>query len=286
MVGRAEAAGRLTFDLGPLGPLFVAELLLLGTVVGFLAGMLGIGGGMMMVPIITLLLLERGVEAGLAVKMAIATSGASILFTSVSSLLAHHRHGAVRWPLVAAFAPGIAIGGVAAGAGVLALVRGQWLAIAFAAFNAIVAWRMWTGGTPKGERGLPGPAALVSVGAVIGFICALVGAGGAFLSVPFMTRCSVPMREAVGTSAALGFPVALASTVGYVAGGWSLPQALPGALGYLYLPGILIVALASVLMAPLGARMAHRMPVARLRRAFGLLLGVLAAYMAWQAMKG
>lgn len=276
----------MIIDLGPLGALFVAELLLLGTAVGFLAGMLGIGGGMMMVPVITLLLLERGVEAGLAVKMAIATSSASILFTSVSSLLAHHRHGAVRWPLVAAFAPGIAMGGIAAGAGVLALVRGQWLAIAFALFNAVVAWRMWTGGTPKGERGLPGPAALVGVGAGIGFICALVGAGGAFLSVPFMTRCSVPMREAVGTSAALGFPIALASTVGYVAGGWSLPQALPGAFGYLYLPGILIVALASVLMAPVGARAAHRMPVVKLRRAFGLLLGVLAAYMAWQAIKG
>ena len=155
-----------------------------------------------------------------------------------------------------------------------------------ALFNAVVAWRMWTGGTPKGERGLPGPAALVGVGAGIGFICALVGAGGAFLSVPFMTRCSVPMREAVGTSAALGFPIALASTVGYIAGGWSLPQALPGAFGYLYLPGILIVALASVLMAPIGARTAHRMPVVKLRRAFGLLLGLLAAYMAWQAIKG
>jgi uncharacterized membrane protein YfcA len=269
-----------------LSALFVAELLALGAVVGFMAGLLGIGGGMMMVPVMTLLLMQRGVESGLAVKMAIATSGASILFTSVSSLLAHHRHGAVRWPLVAAFAPGVALGGIAAGAGVLALVRGQWLAIAFAVFNAGMAWRMWRGSAPTAARTLPGTPGLVGVGAAIGFISALVGAGGAFLSVPFMTRCSVPMREAVGTSAALGFPIALASSIGYVLGGWSMPQALPGSFGYLYLPGILIVAAASVTLAPLGARTAHRIPVAKLRRAFGLTLGVLAAYMAWQAFKG
>ena len=266
--------------------LLVAELLALGAVVGFMAGLLGIGGGMMMVPVMTLLLMQRGVESGLAVKMAIATSGASILFTSLSSLLAHHRHGAVRWPLVASLSPGILVGGIVAGAAVLATLRGQWLALAFAMFNAVMAWRMWTGGAPKAGRALPGRAAQVGVGAGIGFVSALVGAGGAFLAVPFMTRCSVPMREAVGTSAALGFPVALASSAGYVLGGWSLPAALPGAFGYLYLPGILIVAAAIMSLAPLGARAAHRMPVARLRRIFGLLLGVLAAYMAVQAFKG
>ncbi len=272
--------------MAELGALFIAELLLLGAIVGFLAGLLGIGGGMMMVPVMTLLLMQRGVDSGLAVKMAIATSGASILFTSVSSLLAHHRLGAVRWPLVAAFAPGVALGGIAAGAGVLALVQGQWLAMAFAVFNAVMAWRMWSGSTPTGQRALPGTFGLAGVGAGIGFISALVGAGGAFLSVPFMTRCSVPMREAVGTSAALGFPIALASSAGYVLGGWSLSNALPGAIGYLYLPGILIVASASVLLAPIGARTAQRISVAQLRRAFGLLLGALAMYMAWQAIKG
>ena len=183
-------------------------------------------------------------------------------------------------------APGIALGGIVAGAGVLAALRGQWLAIAFAAFNAVMAWRMWHGGAPRAARSLPGRAGLVGVGAGIGFFSALVGAGGAFLSVPFMTRCSVPMREAVGTSAALGLPVALASSLGYLLGGWSLPQALPGSFGYLYLPGILIVAVASVLLAPVGARAAQRVAVAQLRRMFGLLLGALALYMAWQAFKG
>jgi uncharacterized membrane protein YfcA len=267
-----------------VGPLLIAELLLLGTAVGFLAGLLGIGGGMMMVPFITLLLLQRGVDAALAVKMGIATSGTSIVFTSLSSLLAHHRLGAVRWPLVRAFVPGIAIGGIAAGVGVLAAIKGQWLAIAFAVFNGIMAWRMWTGAGTSATRAMPGSPALVGVGAAVGFVSSLVGAGGAFLFVPFMTRCSVPLREAVGTAAALGFPIALAASVGYVLGGWSLPPALPGAIGYLYVPGILIVALTSVLMAPVGTRVAHRWSVARLRRAFALLLFALAAYMAHQAL--
>jgi uncharacterized membrane protein YfcA len=267
-----------------IGPLLVGELLLLGTLVGFLAGLLGIGGGMMMVPFITLLLLQRDVEAALAVKMAIATSGASIVFTSLSSLAAHHRLGSVRWPLVAAFVPGIALGGIAAGAGVLAAIKGQWLAVVFAFFNGVMAWRMWTGAGTAATRKLPGAPALVGIGAAVGFISALVGAGGAFLFVPFMARCSVPLREAVGTSAALGFPIALAASIGYVLGGWSVPPALPGAFGYLYLPGIVVVALTSVLMAPVGARVAHRWSGARLRKAFALLLLALALYMARQAI--
>jgi uncharacterized membrane protein YfcA len=171
-----------------LSLLLVLELLLLGAVVGFMAGLLGIGGGMMMVPVMTLLLMHRGVEPGLAVKMGIATSGASIVFTSVSSLLAHHRLGAVRWPLVLALTPGIALGGVISGAGVLSVVRGQWLALAFAGFNAVMAWRMWRVAPPAAGHALPGRMGLVGAGAGIGFISALVGAGGAFLSVPFMTR--------------------------------------------------------------------------------------------------
>jgi uncharacterized membrane protein YfcA len=269
-----------------LGATLVAELLLLGVVVGFLAGLLGIGGGMMMVPIMTFLLSQRGVEASLAVKMAIATSGATILFTSLSSLSAHHRHGNVRWPLVARLVPGILAGGLAAGAGAVALLKGQVLGLVFAAFNVVMATRMLRGSDAAAGRALPGTAGLFGAGAGIGFMSGLLGAGGAFLSVPFMTWCSVPLREAVGTSAALGFPIAVAATIGYVIGGWDLLAALPGAFGYLYLPGIAIVSLASVTTAPLGARAAQRMPVRRLRRTFALLLLALAGYMAWKSLAG
>ena len=267
-----------------INPAFIAELLALGTVIGFLAGLLGIGGGMMMVPVMSWLLTQRGVAPGLAVKMAIATSMATILFTSLSSVRAHHRLGAVRWPIVGHMAPGIVVGGLVAGAGAFAVLKGQGLALIFALFIGYSSLQMLRGKQPKPSRAMPGPAGQAAVGGAIGFVSALLGAGGAFLSVPFMTWCNVPPRHAVGTSAALGFPIALAATAGYVISGWGLPPALPGAFGYLYLPALAIVAAASMLLAPWGARTAQRINVLVLRRLFALLLASLAISMAWRSL--
>mgnify|MGYP005847790607 CR=1 FL=1 len=267
-------------------PLLVVELLALGCVVGFLAGLLGVGGGMMLVPFITLILSNRGVDAGLAVKMAIATSMATILFTSLSSVRAHHARGAVRWDLVRTIAPGIVVGGLLTGAGIFAVVRGQWLALFFAAFIGAMATQMLLARAPHPTRTMPGPLGQSAVGGAIGLLSGLVGAGGAFLSVPFMTRGNVPIHQAVGTSAALGFPIALANTVGYVIAGWSLDGALPGSLGYLYLPALAIVSVASVMLAPLGAHVSHRMNVRQLKRVFALLLYALAAYMLHKGLQG
>lgn len=269
-----------------LGATLVAELLALGVVAGFLAGLLGIGGGMLMVPVLTLLLAQRGVEAGLAVKMAIATSMATILFTSLSSVRAHHRLGTVRWPLVRSLAPGILLGGLAAGAGAFAVLKGRALALFFALFIGYMALQMLRGRQPRPGRTLPGSAGQTGVGAAIGFASGLLGAGGAFLSVPFMIWCNVPPRQAVGTSAALGFPIAAAATAGYVISGWSLPAPLPGAFGYLFLPAVAIIAAASVSAAPLGAHAAQRIDVAWLRRLFALLLLALAATMLSRAWAG
>jgi len=261
----------------------IVELLALGALVGFLAGLLGIGGGMMLVPSMTYLVSARGVEPGLAVKMAIATSMATIMFTSIASLRAHHRHGAVRWDLLKTLAPGIIAGGLAAGAGLFALLEGQALAVLFAVFIGWSALQMLRGRQPKPGRQLPGPAGQFVVGSGIGLVSGLLGAGGAFMSVPFMVRCNVPLRAAVGTSAAIGLPIALASTTGVVFSGWSLAPALPGAFGYLWLPALAVVSLASMLLAPLGARVAHRTDVNRLRQLFALLLLALAGYMLGQA---
>ncbi len=260
----------------------VAELLTLGLVVGFLAGLLGVGGGMMLVPVLTLLFSQRGVPAGLAVKMAIATSMSTIVFTSLSSVRAHQSLGNVRWTVVRSFAPGMMAGSLLAGAGAFALLKGQALALGFAGFMTYLALQMLRGVQPRPERELPGPLGLAAVGGGIGFLSALVGAGGAFLSVPFMTWCNVPPREAAGTSSALGFPIALASTMGYVVSGWGLPAALPGTVGYLNLPALLLVSLASVSLAPLGARAAQRLPVATLKRLFAVLLLALAITMLWR----
>lgn len=265
--------------LAGIEPGLVLELVLIGVGAGFLAGLLGIGGGMVMVPFLTLILTQRGVPGDLAVKMAIATAMATILFTSLSTTRAHHRRGAVRWDIVRAMAPGIALGGLAAGAGVFALVKGQALALFFALFVAYSATQMLLAKAPKPTRQLPGRAGQATVGAGIGFFAGLVGAGGAFIAVPFMTRCNVPIHNAVATGAAIGFPIALANTLGYVIGGWSLPAALPGALGFLFLPALGLIALASVWVAPLGARVAHALDVRQLQRIFAVMLYVIAAEM-------
>jgi uncharacterized protein len=268
----------------------VAELLALGMVAGFLAGLMGIGGGMLMVPFMTFILSQRGVESGLAVKMAIATSMATIAFTSISSMRAHHRLGAVRWVLVAGLAPGIVGGGVLAGAAAFGVLKGQALALGFALFITYSAVQMLRDKKPTPGRHLPGWAGLTTVGAGIGFLSGLVGAGGAFMSVPFMVWCNVPIRHAVGTSAALGLPIALASTLGYVISGWGLPTGLqtglPGAWGYLYLPALVLVSVASVSLAPLGARTAQRLDVKQLRRLFACLLLGLAGYMLNKGLVG
>ena len=265
--------------------ILAAELLLLGCFTGFLAGLLGIGGGMLLVPFLSFILSQRGVAPGMAVKMAIATSMTTIVFTSLSSVRAHHKRGAVRWSLVRNMAPGIVLGGLAAGAGAFAIVKGQALALFFAAFVTFSATQMLRGRPPHPDRDMPGRLGQAAAGSGIGFLSGLVGAGGGFVSVPFMTRCNVPIHNAVATSAALGFPIALANTVGYLLGGIGLAPALPGALGYLYLPALGVVAVASVTLAPMGARAAHALDVRQLKRAFAVLLYALAGYMLYRGLQ-
>ncbi|HUG24332.1 sulfite exporter TauE/SafE family protein [Piscinibacter sp.] len=269
-----------------LGWPLVFQLLVLGCFTGFLAGLLGIGGGMLMVPFMTLILSAQGVPAVLSVKMAIATSMATILFTSISSVRAHHARGGVRWDLVRTLAPGIVAGGLVAGAGVFAILKGTTLALVFAVFVGFSATQMLLNKKPHASRQMPGPAGRFAAGGIIGFVSGLVGAGGGFISVPFMAWCNVAMHTAVATSAALGFPIALANTAGYVVGGWSLENPLPGSVGYLWLPALLLIGATSVLFAPLGARAAHAMPVQQLRRVFALMLYALAAYMLYKAIRG
>lgn len=260
-----------------LDPTLVVALLLIGTVTGFLAGLLGIGGGMVMVPFVTIILTHRGYPPEYTVKMAVATSLATIAFTSLSSVRAHHKRGAVLWPVVKVLAPGILVGSLL-GAQVAHALPGRLLGIFFAVFVAFSATQMLLNRKPKPSRTMPGPAATFGVGTAIGGLSALVGAGGAFMSVPFMTWCNIKIHDAVGTSSALGFPIAVAGTLGYIWAGHGLPQMPPGSIGYLYLPGLVIISAASMLMAPVGARTAHRMDIAPLRKVFAIVLYCLAAY--------
>ena len=268
----------------PIDPLLVIELAALGLVTGFLAGLLGIGGGMIMVPLISAILSGRGVAPGLAVKMAIATSMGTIIFTSVSSVRAHHKKGAVRWDIVKRLAPGIVLGAMVASLGVFALLKGSALYFVFAAFVAFSGSQMFLDKKPAPTRQLPGTPGLLGAGGVIGFLSGLVGAGGGFVSVPFMTWCNVAIHNAVATSAALGFPIALANVVGYVIAGQQLQDLPPYSFGYLWLPALVVIACCSVLMAPLGAKAAHALPVKKLKRVFALVLFSLAAYMLYKGI--
>ena len=268
-----------------LGWQLVIELLVLGGFTGFIAGLLGVGGGMLLVPFMTLLLSIKGMPQQHVVKMAVATSLATICFTSLSSLRAHHQRGAVRWDVVRTLAPGIVVGSVL-GAHVAKALPASLLSILFAVFVSFSALQMLQGKKPSASRQVPGTAGMVGVGGFIGAVSALVGAGGAFLSVPFMTACNLPIHHSVATAAALGLPIALGGTFGYIWAGWSLADMPAGTLGFIYLPALFTLALASVLTAPLGARAAHKLDVKVLKRIFAALLCSLGGYMFYQGLKG
>ncbi|NLF55804.1 MAG: sulfite exporter TauE/SafE family protein [Thauera phenolivorans] len=250
----------------------------LGAVVGFFAGLLGVGGGGIMVPMLTTLFLAQGFPLAQVVHMALGTSMAAIVMTSVSSLRAHHRHGAVRWDVVRRITPGILLG-TFGGTFIASRVDTAGLAVFFVVFMGYVSIQMLLNIKPKPTRELPGTAGMSAAGLLIGGVSALVAIGGGSLSVPFMTWCNVKVQNAIGTSAAIGLPIALAGTVGYLVNGWSAVGTPPLTLGYVYLPALVFVSLVSMATAPYGARLAHRLPVATLKKVFAGVLMLLCAKM-------
>ncbi len=267
-----------------LEPLLLVELAILGVGTGLLAGLLGIGGGMVMVPFLTVILSSRGAAPDLAVKMAIATSMATIIFTSVSSVRAHHKRGAVRWDIVKRLAPGIVLGSLMSSMGVFALLKGSYLAIFFGLFVGFSATQMFIDKKPKPSRQMPDTGGQLAAGGFIGFLSGLVGAGGGFVSVPFMTWCNVSIHNAVATSAALGFPIAVANVAGYIFSGQGVQNLPEGAFGYIWLPALVVIAICSVFMAPIGAKAAHNLPVGKLKKVFATVLYLLSAYMLWKGL--
>jgi uncharacterized membrane protein YfcA len=193
---------------------------------------------------------------------------------------AHHRQGAVEWPLLRRIAPGIVLGTLA-GAMLAAQMPARVLKLFFVAFLFYAAAQMWLDFKPVPHRALPGRAGTTLAGGVIGAVSSWVGIGGGTLSVPFMLWHNVPLHRAIATSAAIGFPIAIAGAAGYLLGGWDVGGRPAGSLGFIYLPALAGIALGSVLTAPLGARTAHRLPVRPLKRIFALLLLALALRMAW-----
>ncbi|MDI9334297.1 MAG: sulfite exporter TauE/SafE family protein [Cytophagales bacterium] len=267
-----------------LEPMLIAELALLGTFTGFLAGALGIGGGMITVPFVTYILVHRGVNADLSVKMAIATSMAAIVFISLSNVRAQHKRGAIRWDIFRNISPGIIVGTLITSIGIFNFVKGQALAIFFGLFITYSATKMLLAKKPAASQTMPSPTRQGLAGVLIGMLSGLVGAGGAFISVPYMTARNVPIHNAIATSAAFGMPLAIFSAIGFIYSGWNAPDLPPGALGFVFLPALAVLAIASSLMAPLGVKASHRLPMLALKRLFACLLYALAAYMLWKGL--
>jgi len=249
----------------------------LGAFAGVLAGLLGVGGGLVIVPMLTFIFIAQQMPAEHIIHLALGTSLASIMFTSISSLRAHHLRGAVDWFVVRRITPGI-LAGTFFGSWVAAQLSTGFLKAFFVVFLYFVAVQMLLDIRPHPHRQLPGRAALFGVGGLIGGVSSLVGIGGGSMSVPFMIWCNIALRNAIGTSAAIGFPIALAGAVGYVVNGLAV-RLPPYTLGFVYLPALLGVSVASVLTAPLGARLAHALPIGGLKKIFALLLIVMGTKM-------
>lgn len=246
--------------------------LALGMAAGLLAGLLGVGGGIVLVPGLLLVFAAWGVDSSVTAHTAIATSLACIVFTALSAIRAHHHRGSVDWAVVLRMAPGLVLGALA-GTVVADALSGPMLQRVFGALALLVALRMLAPSRkPNGRFPLPGTAGLSTAGGVIGSISSLMGIGGGSLTVPFLAVCRVPMVRAVGTSSACGLPLAVAGTVGYIVTGWDAADTLPGSAGYILLPAVACIVLASMSFAPLGARLAHRLPATGLKRCFGVLL--------------
>lgn len=243
------------------------EFALIGLLAGYLAGFLGIGGGFVVVPALTWLFLREASTAPWAIHMAVGTSLATMLVTSLSSILAHHRRRAIRWTLVRSLAPGLVAGAVL-GALIADALAADELGRVFGGFALLAGLQLILGRNPEGEQAVPSQPGVSLVGLVIGAISSLIGIGGGALTGPWQMWHGIRAQNAVATSAACGYPIALAGSLSFVLLGWQ--EGLPElSLGYVHGPAFAGIALTSALAAPLGAATVHRLPPLLVRRLFG-----------------
>lgn len=249
----------------------IAVFLSLGAVAGLTAGLFGVGGGLIIVPTLLWVFRGRGVDESIVMHLAIGTSLATIIITSVSSIYAHNKRQAVQWGLFVMLTPGIVIGAWL-GAAVADLLSSVWLQRVFALFVIFVALHLVLDVNFGSNRKIPGKVGMFLAGAVIGMISSIVGIGGGSMTVPFLHWNGVNIRNAVATSSACGFPIALAGTTGFIVAGWGEVALPEGSIGYVYWTAMPWIVATTFLFAPLGARLAHSMPTRTLRRLFAVLL--------------
>lgn len=245
--------------------------LVLGGFAGVLAGLFGVGGGIIIVPVLVFSFTAQGFDASVLTHLAVGTSLATIIFTSIYSVRAHHRVGAVRWAIFVWLTVGIVFGS-ALGALTASYIAGPHLQKIIGVFALIVSLQMALDLKPKANSEIPGKPGLTLAGVVVGWASAIFGIGGGSLTVPFLTSRKLTMQQAVATSAACGFPIAVASTLNFMILGWHDPLLPPHSLGFIYLPALLGIAVTSMFFARFGARLAHKLSPRLLKRLFAALL--------------
>ena len=252
--------------------------LLLGAFVGVVAGLLGVGGGLIIVPVLIILFQSFNFFPEVITHLAVGTSLATIVLTSISSVRAHHFHGAVLWSVFWKLTPGIVVGTLL-GALLASFISSVALKNFFGFFELAVALQMGLQLRPDASRMLPGQIGMSLAGSVIGLFSALVGIGGGSLSVPFLVWCNVSAQRAVATSSACGLPIAIAGSIGFMLTGWQNSLLPAGSSGFIYWPAFVGIVVTSILTAPLGARLAHRLPASSLKRVFAVFLAILGVRM-------
>ena len=251
----------------------IVYYLLAGVCAGLVSGLFGVGGGIVIVPVLLFMFKAQGMPDAIFAHMAVGTSLAIIVVNAISSVRAHNSRNGVMWPVFWRLVAGIVIGALL-GAQIADLLSSEALKTVFAVFLLIVSVQMALNLRPGAHRELPGPLGLGIAGFMIGTVSALIGIGGGSLTVPYLSWCGAEMRKAVGTSAACGLPIALAGVAGFMWTGWGNPDLPAHSTGFVYWPAAAGIAVTGFLMAPVGAKLAHRLPATALKRGFAAFIAI------------
>lgn len=263
---------------------FIVIYLIVGSFTGILAGLFGVGGGTIIVPVLIVALTAQQVSPNVLTHIAIGSSLATIAFTAISSIHTHHQHGAVNWRIVRLLSPGVCLG-VWLGAAFASQLSGTVLQKFFALFLLLMACHMAFSQQTHSKQEkitLPGQSSMFGAGGVIGLISAFFGIGGGSLTVPFLSWHQIKMQEAVGTAAAVGFPIAVIGALAYAWQGWSVNDLPPWSSGYIYWPACLGLAFSGFWFARLGANMAHNLNPQKLKKIFAAFLALIGLYFLMQ----